>query len=138
MKILLVLLFFFISCQPVPKNLDIEKYRRQFIQGRVEIAESLKDKIPKGDYFLILSVRGLENPMPYAVLRVKNPSLPYSFKITGKHKLRNDVIMEGKIILNARVSKNPEAEIHVGDLFGSAQTEVGKKNIVVIIDTEVR
>ncbi len=135
---LLIPLLLSFACQPLPKDVPIEKYRNQFIQGRAEVSKELQSKIPSKDHFLIISVRSLDNPMPLAVLRVKNPELPYEFKITGRHKLTHDRIMEGEVILTARISKQPSAELSKGDLVGSVNTKVGTKGVVVKIDTEVR
>ena len=92
----LILIFLIFSCQPLPKDVPLEKYRNQFIEGQVLFDDSLKGKVPKGDYFLIISVRDLENPMPIAVLRVKKPKFPYHFKITGRHKLNHYRITESR------------------------------------------
>jgi hypothetical protein len=94
--------------------------------------------VPKGDHFLIISVRDLENPMPIAVLRVKNPKLPYHFKITGKHKLSHDRIMEGQVVLTARISPSDKAEVQKGDLIGSTNALVGTRGVKIIINTEVK
>ncbi len=134
----LILLFLIFSCQPLPKDVPLEKYRNQFIEGQVLLDEGLKDKVPKGDYFLIISVRDLENPMPIAVLRVKNPKLPYHFKITGKHKLSHDRIMEGQVLLTARISPSDKAEVQKGDLMGFANTLVGTRGVKIIVNTEVK
>ncbi|SNZ11095.1 c-type cytochrome biogenesis protein CcmI/CycH [Hydrogenobacter hydrogenophilus] len=138
LKLLSFLVVFFLSCQPVPKDVPIEKYKNQFIKGTVDLSPELKSKIPKGDYFLIISVRDLQNPMPIAVLRVKKPEIPYAFKITGKNKLDHSRIMEGDVIITARISKSPMAEIQKGDLVGTLQTKVGTQNNRILINTEVR
>jgi hypothetical protein len=138
LKLLSLLAIFFFSCQPVPKDVPIEKYRNQFIKGTVDLSPELKSKMPKGDYFLIISVRDLQNPMPIAVLRVKNPEMPYAFRITGKNKLDNNRIMEGDVIITARISKSPMAEVQKGDLVGTMQTKVGTQNNRILINTEVR
>ncbi len=132
------LLLLFFSCQPVPKDVPIEKYRKQFIKGTVYVSPELQNKIPKEDHFLILSVRDLQNPMPIAVLRVKNPKFPYPFNITGRQKIDNSRIMEGDVVLTARVSKSPMAQVQKGDLLGSLQTKVGTEGNRIIINTEVR
>lgn len=121
----------------MPKDVPLEKYRNQFIEGQVILDEKLRDKAPKGNSFLIISVRDLENPMPIAVLRVKNPKFPYNFKITGKHKLSHERIMEGDVIITARLSGEDSAEIKRGDLIGSTQTKVGTRNVKIIIKDEV-
>ncbi|MCS7284587.1 MAG: hypothetical protein NZ527_02615 [Hydrogenobacter thermophilus] len=137
-RLLIFFALFIFSCQPVPKNVPIEKYRNQFIKGVVDVSAELKSKIPNGDHFLIISVRDLENPMPVAVLRVKNPKFPYNFKITGKNKIDNSRIMEGDVILTARVSRSPMAEAQKGDLLGSLQTKVGTQNNNILINAEVK
>ncbi|RMH02415.1 MAG: hypothetical protein D6699_05960 [Aquificota bacterium] len=136
LKLLLFMAFLF-SCQPVPKDVPIEKYRRQFIEGVVYVEDSLKGKLPAKPYFLIISVRDLESPMPIAVLRVKNPSLPYRFKITGKHKLTHERIMEGQVLITARLSRSNQAEVQKGDLIGSTTAQVGSRDVKILIDKEV-
>ena len=134
----LILIFLIFSCQPLPKDVPLEKYRNQFIEGQVLFDDSLKGKVPKGDYFLIISVRDLENPMPIAVLRVKKPKFPYHFKITGRRKLNHDRIMEGQVLLTARISVSDKAEIQKGDLMGSTNALVGTRGVKIIINTEVK
>ncbi len=132
------LLLLFFSCQPVPKDVPVEKYRNQFIKGSVDVSPELRSKIPKRDYFLIISVRDPQNPMPIAVLRVKDPRFPYTFNITGRQKIDNSRIMEGDVVLTARVSTSPMAQAQKGDLLGSLQTKVGTEGNRIIISTEVR
>ena len=142
--IVLILSIFVLACQELPKEYrgeegkkKLEKYKNQFVEGVVIVDEKLKNKIPKGDYFLIIAVRNLKEPMPIAVLRVKNPEFPYRFRITGKHKIRTDRMIEGDLILNARISKSPMAEAQKGDLVGSAEAKAGQRGIKIIIGTEV-
>jgi len=133
------------SCQELPKDYrgeegkkKLERYRNQILKGVVEIDKGLKGKLPKGDYFLIVSVKNLTEPAPIAVLRVKNPNFPFRFKITGKNKIRQDRFIEGDLILNARISPSPMAEAQKGDLVGGATAKAGDRNIKIIIDTEVQ
>lgn len=137
LKLLVFLVSLLLACQPLPKEVPLEKYRNQFIEGEVVLEEGLKDKVPKGKTFLIISVRDLENPMPLAVLRVKNPKLPYKFKITGKHKLSHDRIMEGQVIITARLSSSDKAEAQKGDLVGSTNAQVGTRGVIIKINSEV-
>ncbi len=147
MRLFLVLagILALLSCQELPKEYrgeegkkKLEKYRYQFVKGVVDVAEGLRSRIPKDDYFLIISLRSLDDPMPVAVLRVKNPKFPYKFKITGRHKIREDRMIEGDMILTARISKNPGAESQPGDLVGIIQVRAGQKGVKVLIDSEVR
>ncbi len=137
LKLLVFLVSLLFACQPLPKEVPLEKYRNQFIEGEVVLDEALKDKVPKGKTFLIISVRDLENAMPLAVLRVKNPKLPYKFKITGKHKLSHDRIMEGQVIITARLSSSDKAEAQKGDLIGFANAQVGTRGVIIKINSEV-
>ena len=139
----LIFLIFLTGCQELPEKYRgesgqklLEKYRNQFVEGVVEIDESLKDRLPDKPFFLIVSARDTQNPMPIAVLRVSNPEFPYIFKITGRHKLRNDRLIEGELILTARVSKSPKADRQRGDLIGMAQARAGDRGVEIRL-TEV-
>ncbi|MDQ7039136.1 MAG: hypothetical protein Q9N26_08110 [Aquificota bacterium] len=146
MRIILLLFALFVAgCQELPKEYrgeegkkKLERYRYQFVKGVVEVSGDLRGKIPEKPYFLIISLRDLENPMPVAVLRVRNPEFPFKFKITGRHKLRADRMIEGDLILTARISKNPGADPQPGDLVGVVQVRAGQKGVRVLIDSEVR
>ena len=143
LTLLLVLVAIF-SCQDLPKEYrgeegrkKLERYKKQFVSGVVEIKEDLKDKVPEGDKFLIIAVKNLTEPQPIAVLRVRNPKFPYKFKITGKNKIRKDRFIEGDLIINARISSSPTAETKKGDLVGSATAKAGDRGVKIVIDTEV-
>lgn len=132
-----VLLAFFLSCQPVPKEVPLEKYRRQHIEGQVFIEEGLKARAPKGQSFLLISVRNPEESAPLAVLKVKNPEFPYRFKITGKHKLDHQRLMEGEVLLTARLSSSDAPQAQKGDLIGFTTAKVGSKGIRIVLNQEV-
>ena len=141
---ILLLGFLLLACQELPKEYrgeegrkKLEKYRKQFVEGVVLLDEKLKDRIPEKDYFLIIAVRSPEDPQPVAVLRVKNPKFPYRFRITGRHKIRQDKLIEGDLILSARVSRSPMAEVQKGDIVGSASAKAGEKGVKILLSTEV-
>lgn len=75
--------------------------------------------------------------MPLAVLKVKNPELPYHFRISGKHKLSHERLLEGDVILTARLTTSDTPEAQKGDLIGSTPARVGTRGLRVIIDREV-
>ncbi len=142
-KIFLLLLFTLVACQDIPQKYKtpegqkiLEKYKKQFVKGVVEIDPKLKDKVPKGDKFLIISVRKVQSqsPRPVAVLRVKNPEFPYRFVITGKHKINPEEFIEGDLIIMARLSKEPTAGFKNGDLYGVANAKAGEENVKIIIN----
>lgn len=146
MKALLLAFFALIlSCQELPKEYrgeegkkKMEKYGKQFVYGVVRLDEEVKDKVPDGDYFLILALRNPQEPQPIAVLRVKNPKFPYSFKITSKNKIREDKLIEGEVLLSARISRSPMAEVQKGDLVGAVLTRAGEREVEVLISQEVK
>ena len=133
------------ACQDLPKEYrgeegrkKLEKYRNQFVEGVVLLDEKVRKKLPDGDYFLIISVKDPEDPQPVAVLRVKNPKFPYRFRITGKHKIRQDRFIEGDLLLTARVSKSPMAEAQKGDIVGSTSAKAGQKGIRITLNSEIK
>jgi len=146
LKVLVVLVGFLLaSCQDLPKDYRgeegkkrLERYRNQFLEGVVLLDDRLKDRLPKGDYFLILAVRKPDDPQPVAVLRVKNPEFPYRFRITGRHKIRRDELIEGDLVLSARVSGSPTAEVKEGDIVGSASAKAGEKEVKITLSSEIQ
>lgn len=137
-KGLALILLLILSCQPLPRDIPLEKYRRQFVEGQVFLHESLRQKMPEGERFLTISVRDPENPMPLAMLRIKNPTFPYHFRITGRHKLNHDRLMEGEVIISARLSSLNSAEPQKGDLTGTTTARVGTRGVRIVIDSEVK
>lgn len=142
-KLLFVFLFALLSCQEVPKKYKtpegqevLEKYKKQFVKGVVEIDPSLREKVPQDKRFLIISVRKAESqsPRPVAVLRKENPKFPYRFVITGKHKITPEDFIEGDLIIVARLSKEPTAEFKEGDLYGVASAKAGEENVKIVLN----
>ena len=140
-KILFLLSLIILSCQDIPREYNtpegrkiLDKYKKQYVKGIVDIAPELKGKIPKGDGFLIISIRKLESPRPTAVLREKNPKFPYKFKITGKHKIAEGELIEGELLIMARLSKDPTAGFKDGDLYGVANAKAGDENVKIVIN----
>ncbi len=143
---LYILLFsvFLFSCQELPKEFQgeegkkkLERLRNQFVKGEVVVSENLKAKLPDKPFFLIIAVKKPDNPQPLAVLRVKNPEFPYRFTVSGKHKIDFRRIIEGELIITARVSKNSGANVSGGDLMGSANAKAGDKDVKIEISIEV-
>lgn len=134
---LFFVLTFFLSCQPVPEGVPLEKYKRQFVHGRVFIKEDIKHKITKEHRFLVLLVSKPDNPNPLAVLKVKNPQFPYDFKIHGKHKVEHERLMEGVVLITAKLGKSDSLQEEKGDLIGSITAHVGSRGVNLIIDKQV-
>lgn len=142
-KIFLLLLLTIVACQDIPQKYKtpegqkiLEKYKKQFVKGVVELDPKLKGELPKGDKFLIISVRKVQSqsPRPVAVLRVKNPEFPYRFVIRGKHKINPEEFIEGELLIMARLSKDPTAGFKEGDLYGVANARAGDENVRIVIN----
>ena len=130
-----------ISCQDIPEKYKtpegqkiLEKYKKQYVKGIVLIDKKIQEKVLEGEKFLIISVRKPEKARPVAVLRVKNPVFPLRFKITGKHKINPEEFIEGKLIITARLSKEPTVGFKNGDLFGITQAKAGEENVKILIN----
>ena len=141
-KFLFLFLLTFLACQDIPQKYKtpegrkiLEKYKKQFVKGTVYIDPKLRNKVPKGDKFLIISVRKVnsQSPRPVAVLRVKNPEIPYRFVITGKHKINPEDFIEGDLIITARLSKEPTAGFKNGDLYGVTNAKAGDEDVKLVI-----
>ncbi len=142
--VLLLLTLLMVSCQELPKEFQgeegkkkLELLKKQFVKGEVHISESLKSKLPDKPFFLIIAVKKPDNPQPIAVLRVKNPEFPYRFTVSGKHKIDSRRIMEGELIVTARISRSAGASVSGGDLMGSTQAKAGSRDVKIEISIQV-
>ncbi|WP_461828680.1 c-type cytochrome biogenesis protein CcmI/CycH [Aquifex sp.] len=142
-KILFLLLFTLLACQDIPQKYKtpegqkiLEKYKKQFVKGVVELDPKLKEQVPEGNKFLIISVRKVQSqsPRPVAVLRVENPEFPYRFVIRGKHKINPEEFIEGELLIMARLSKDPTAGFKDGDLYGVANAKAGDEDVRIVIN----
>ncbi len=132
--LLLSFIILIIGCQPLPPGVNIEHYKNQFVEGVVVIDEKLKDKVPKGKKYLIISLSDTTVPMPIAVLNVEDPTFPYKFRIDEKHKIDQSRFIAGMLILKARLSKSPFAEAEKGDLVGQVNVVAGTKGVRVVLN----
>jgi hypothetical protein len=142
--LLLLTALIILSCQELPKEFQgpegkkrLEALRNQFVKGEVVLSENFKGKLPQKPFFLIIAVKKPDNPQPIAVLRVENPEFPFKFTISGKHKIDSRRLIEGDLIITARISKNAGASVSGGDLMGSAQAKAGSKDVKIEISIEV-
>ncbi len=133
-----ILVIFSLGCQKLPPGVDIEQYRNQFVEGVVVVDDNLKDKIPEGKKYLIISLSDPNIPMPIAVLNVEDPELPYKFRISEKHKIDETRMIRGMLILKARLSKSKFAESQEGDLVGQVNVIAGTKGVRVVLNQIIR
>ncbi len=126
------------GCQKLPPGINIEQYKNQFVEGVVVIDDNLKDKVPEGKKYLIISLSDPNIPMPIAVLNVEDPELPYKFRISEKHKIDETRMIRGMLILKARLSKSRFAESQKGDLVGQVNVVAGTKGVRVVLNQIIR
>ncbi len=127
-----------LGCQKLPPGVNIEQYKNQFVEGVVVIDDNLKDKVPEGKKYLIISLSDPNIPMPIAVLNVEDPELPYKFRISEKHKIDETRMIRGMLILKARLSKSRFAESQKGDLVGQVNVVAGTKGVRVVLNQIIR
>ncbi|HRK38539.1 MAG TPA: c-type cytochrome biogenesis protein CcmI [Burkholderiaceae bacterium] len=108
------------------------------IEGRVELAPLMVDRVAPGDTLMVIAKGGDGNPVPVAVLRVPAKGFPISFSLDDSlsmmdnHKLSQQT--KG-VLIEARVSKTGQAMPQKGDLFGQAvPAKPGEKGVVLTVD----
>ena len=138
LRTLFIVIILSLGCQKLPPGIDIEQYKNQFVEGIVVVDDNLKDKIPEGKKYLIISLSDPNIPMPIAVLNVEDPELPYKFRISEKHKIDETRMIRGMLILKARLSKSKFAESQKGDLVGQVNVVAGTKGVRVVLNQIVR
>ena len=112
---------------------------QKFIDGSVEVAPELKDKVGPNDVVFIYA-RPIEgSKMPVAFMRIKASELPATFHLDSSStmgmgmKTLNEV---DEVIVEARVSRSGNFMPASGDLEGTVEGKVavGKQSVKVIIN----
>ncbi|NPA32479.1 MAG: hypothetical protein GXO04_02505, partial [Aquificae bacterium] len=134
-------LLLILSCQDVPQKYKtpegrslLQKYKKQFVEGVVILSEDIPPDALKDKRYLIVWVRKPQSQRPVAVLRIENPRLPYRFKITGRDKLRRDELIEGELIVGARLSSDKSAGFKDGDIYGFTNAKAGQRDVKLILN----
>jgi cytochrome c-type biogenesis protein CcmH len=106
------------------------------IEGRIEIAASLKAKVNPGDT-LFLFARSPQGGPPVAALRASAAALPLDFHLDDSMAISPANALSGqqRVTLVARVSRSGDAGARPGDLEGSvADVEVGARSVRIVVD----
>lgn len=107
------------------------------IQGRVEIAPALHEKLRKGDT-LYITARTPQGPrLPLAVLRLTATAKPTDFTLTDQQAMSDQHKLSGEpeVVVEARISRSGNALPQGGDLSGRTQVVAhNTQGLRVLID----
>lgn len=106
------------------------------IEGRVELAPALKDKVRPEDT-LFLFARAGENGPPLAVMKARVSALPLTFVLDDSMAMTPDMALSKvpEVVLVARVSKSGQPKPAAGDLEGKLSgVKVGAKGVQLVVD----
>jgi cytochrome c-type biogenesis protein CcmH len=106
------------------------------IEGRVELAAALKDKVRPEDTIFLFARAG-ENGPPLAVMKARASALPLVFVLDDSMAMTPDMALSKvpEVVLVARVSKSGQPKPAAGDLEGKlSAVKVGAKGVKLVID----
>jgi hypothetical protein len=106
------------------------------IQGTIEIAAELADRIPDGATLFVVVRMGAAGP-PTAVVRVPSPSFPFEFSVGPEHRMIQTMPFRGPLELTARLDSDGNAGTRTpGDLQGRYPDPVdpGARSLKLTLD----
>lgn len=107
------------------------------IEGRVEIAPALADKIPAQGVLMVVARPADGSRMPVAVLRAPLGKTPLAFILDDNLAMSPDrkPSQFAELLVEARVSQSGQAIPQPGDLFGPpVKVKQGAKDVQLLID----
>jgi len=111
------------------------------VSGTVTLAPALAGKVASGDTVFIFARAVEGSRMPLAILRKKVSDLPIVFTLDDSMAMSPATRLSSvqQVVIVVRVSRSGSAMPQAGDLQGfSATVSSAARNVVVVIDTEVR
>ena len=128
-----------LAAQAAPEAKQTPAAAQKFIDGSVEVAPELKDKIAPNDVVFIYARPVQGSKMPVAFMRIKASELPATFHLDSSStmgmgmKTLNEV---DEVIVEARISRSGNFMPASGDLEGTVEGKVpvGKQSVRVIIN----
>ncbi len=122
-------------CRPHPGR-QLEEFPPQPIQGTIEVAPELADRIPEGATLFVI-VRAGETGPPTAVKKVESPSFPFQFSVGPEDRMSQAQPFQGPLRLTARLDTDGNAGTRSpGDLQGGYPDPVdpGAKSLEFSLD----
>jgi hypothetical protein len=116
------------------------------IEGVIDVAPALKDKIKPGDVIFLSAklydeATGELKRGPLAVDRLEVAKLPQPFALSNQNQMMQGAKLEGgvKVAITARVDRDVDVLTrNPGDLEAVVKTAAPQKDLKVVIDTEVK
>jgi len=108
----------------------------QSIQGTIEVAPELADRIPEGATLFVI-VRAGETGPPTAVKKVESPSFPFQFSVGPEDRMIQAQPFQGPLRLTARLDTDGNAGTRSpGDIQGGYPDPVdpGAKSLEFSLD----
>ena len=106
------------------------------IQGTIEVAPELADRIPDGATLFVI-VRMSDNGPPTAVKRIESPSFPFEFSVGPEDRMIQAMPFQGPLRLTARLDADGNARTRSpGDIQGRHPDPVapGAKSLKISLD----
>lgn len=108
------------------------------IEGRVEVAPELRDRVRPGATLFIVARGGQGGGPPLAVKRIPSPEFPLDFSVGPEDRMIKAMPFAGPISLTARLDADGSATTReAGDLEGGAAepVEPGAEGVLIRLDT---
>lgn len=109
-----------------------------FVSGTIALADSVKDKAPKGAaLFIMARIEGMTAGPPVLVKRVNDVTLPYTFTLEQGDLMMQAATLPERLSLQARLDQDGDAMSKApGDIVGASKEgfKIGSSNIDVALD----
>lgn len=117
-----------------------EPAAREAITGVVKIAPALAKQVGAGDVLFVFARPADGSRMPVAILRAKGEAFPFRFTLDDSSAMSPAARLsaQGKVIIEARLSKSGDATPKKGDLRGaSGAVAPGTTGVEILVDSVV-
>lgn len=109
-----------------------------YVSGTIALADSVKDKAPKGaTLFIMARIEGMTAGPPVLVKRVNDVSLPYTFALEQGDLMMQAAALPERLSLQARLDQDGDAMSKVaGDIVGASKEgfKLGASGVEVSLD----
>ncbi len=112
------------------------------ISGTVDLAPSVRAKVPAGAILFVLAKTASAGGPPLAVIRIEAPSWPVKFSLDDSNAMMQSLTLSSaaKVTVEARLSASGNPIAQPGDFSGSIANVDPRKNqsLTILIDHSVR
>ncbi len=128
------------SGQPAPQAHAADVSQAGAISGRISVAPEFMARAGEARTLFVFARAPAGPRVPYAVLRIDNPTLPLDFTLDDALAMDSARRLSSAetVVIEARLSRSGNALRQPGDLFGeSPSVKPGAKGLALRIDQEV-